>query len=259
MIFAEERKRKIIEILNMQEKVLVPDLSELFQVSSATIRSDLNELEKEGMLKRTHGGAIRILKKSFEPNYQEKEIKYLSDKIEISKKALDFIEDQDVIILDTGTTTYQLAKQLIENNDKYITVITNDLEIALLLESSDKIQIILLGGMLRKGLHCMVGPFSMKVLEGINADKAFMATNGIDIQKGLTTPDINQAELKKNMIKISTEIYLLADTAKLGKSSFAQFATLKDLDKLIINSRKGNENYINRIEEIGVDVISAEE
>jgi len=253
-LFAEERKNKILELLRKKGKVLVPDLCETFNVSPATTRNDLNELEKTGLLKRTHGGAINISRAGFEPDYQQRGIKNLEQKEKIAKKALEYVDEGDIILLDTGTTTLQFSKML--KSKKNITIVVNDTEIARELEDSDDINVILIGGNLRRKFHCTVGPIATQILNDLNVDKAFMATNGISLEKGLTTPDLTQAEVKEIMIKISSEVILLCDSSKFGKNSFARVDTLSNIDRIITDDNIDRE-YAKELESLGIDVVIA--
>lgn len=230
-LFAEERKKEIIKLLKEKEKVIVPDLCAYFNVSPATIRNDLRELEQSGLLKRTHGGAIDISKVGYELNAKERQVKNLSQKKAIARKALEYIEDGDIIILDTGTTTLELAKLL--HGFKELTIVVNDLEIARYLEEIDGVNIILIGGTVRKNFHCTVGPFASKILAELSVDKVFLATNGFTLEKGCTTPDINQAEIKEIMVNIASQVILLCDSSKIGQSTFTQFASPTEIDMLI--------------------------
>jgi len=145
-LFAEERKNEIVKLISSEGKVLVPELINLFKVSPATIRNDLRDLEMSGLIKRTHGGAISVEmpKVGFEPIQQQKMVKNIEQKKSIAKAALDFIEDGDIIILDTGTTNLELAKLLPRSIQ--LTVIINDIDIARALEKHQHVQVILIGG-----------------------------------------------------------------------------------------------------------------
>lgn len=240
-LFAEERKEQIIKMVNEHEKIYVPEMSKLFNVSAATIRNDLNELEKSGRLIRTHGGAISIQNSGLELNTEQKKIKNINSKYLIAQEALELIQDDDIILMDTGTTTYQLATLL--KDKRNVTIITNDIEIALELEEVTGLNVILVGGMLRKGFHCTLGPFANKFLSEISVDKAFIATNGIDIETGLYTPDTNQAAIKENMISCAREKYLVCDSSKFGRKSFTKFANISDFDMIITDSYIEDEDY----------------
>lgn len=240
-LFAEERKEQIIKMVNEKEKIYVPDLSNIFNVSTATIRNDLNELEKSGRLVRTHGGAISIQNSGLELNTEQKKIKHNTAKLLIAKEALQHIDNGDIILIDTGTTTFQLATLLKEKRS--ITIVTNDIEIALELEEVTGLNVILIGGMLRKGFHCTLGPFACKILSDISVDKAFIATNGVDTDTGLYTPDTNQAAIKEQMINCAREKYLLCDSSKFGRKSFAKFADIEEFDYVITDNNIENEEY----------------
>lgn len=230
-LFAEERKTKILELLKENSKIRVPDLCTFFDISPATIRNDLRELESTGLLKRTHGGAISNTKAKFELDSNQKEVENLTEKIAIAKYAADLVEDGDTIAIDTGTTTFEFAKLLTEK--KNITVVLNDITIASFLEKNSDANIFLIGGNLRRNFHCTLGPIAVKALSGLSVDRAFIATNGVTNKKGITTPDINQAEVKKAMIGIATEVIVLCDSSKIGINGFAQVATLTEVDRLI--------------------------
>ncbi|HZG56717.1 DeoR/GlpR family DNA-binding transcription regulator [Paenibacillus sp.] len=233
VLFAEERKMEIVQLVQERGKVLVPDLIAHFQVSPATIRNDLRDLEANGLIKRTHGGAIPpdTLKVGFELENQNKTVKHHKQKQAIARRALQFVEDGDIIILDTGTTTLELAKLLKDRRN--VTVIVNDIEIARCLEDFEGVQVVIIGGTLRKKFHCTIGPFAANLLSELNVDKAFLGTNGFSLQKGCTTPDINQAEIKRIMVKISSQVIVLCDSSKIGANSFVQFASPEQIDAFV--------------------------
>lgn len=232
-LFAEERKGEIVRLAAEQAKLLVLDLAERFNVSPVTIRSDLRELEQLGLLRRTHGGAMAIGEEraGFEPDNKCKTAHQMEQKRMIARKALEFIQDGDIIILDTGTTTLELAKLLSERN--HLTVVVNDLEIAGCLEQYEHINVVMIGGTVRKQFQCTVGLFAIKLLKELNVDKAFMATNSVSLARGCTTPDIAQAEVKKAMLEVSTQSFLLCDSSKFEHNAFVQFAPLNQIDIII--------------------------
>lgn len=233
-VFAEERRQKILSLLEEKHKLYSADLCKYFQVSSATIRCDLRDLAEEGRLKRTHGGAISIRQTGFEPLSAEKETQHTDAKIRIAKEALSYVNDGDTIALDTGTTTLELARQL--HSRKNLTVLVNDLTIACILEKYTGCSIIMLGGNIRHGLQCSIGPMTIENLMRFNVDKAFIATNAFSFQTGFMTPDLHQAEVKQKMLEIADQRFMLCDSSKLGKKSFVSFAGAKDIDVLITDS-----------------------
>lgn len=252
-LFAEERKMEIVNLLNKQGKVFVPELVERFNVSFATIRNDLRELEIAGKLKRTHGGAIsaEFVKVGYEMDHSNKAVKFLEEKQAIARKAVELIEDDDIIILDTGTTTMEIAKLLYDK--KNLTVIVNDIEIAACLEKFEGINIVVIGGTLRRNFHCTLGPFAVNLLSELNVDKLFLATNCFSPRKGCTTPDINHAEVKKTMVGISSQVIVVCDSSKLDKNSFVQFAKPEEIDVFITDER-AQPDIIKEIKELGIDV-----
>ncbi len=230
-LFVDERKQMIVELLNKEMKKSVAELSDYFSISPATIRSDLRELEKEGLLKRTHGGAISNKKMIYEPTTHEKEIVNVDKKQSIAEIAQAYIQDNDVIVLDTGSTTYELAKFIGAFSN--LTVITHDFLIAEYLDEHSNATVIFLGGQLRRKFRCTIGPITINAIKDLSADKVFLGANGITIGKGVFTPNLDLAMLKKEMINIGGEIILLCDSTKIGKASFAKFAEIDTFDVII--------------------------
>jgi DeoR family fructose operon transcriptional repressor len=251
-MFAEERKQKIVDYVNEHQKAKVPELCQEFNVSSATIRNDLRDLENSGALMRTHGGAMRNMKTGYESVMAERSAINLEGKKSIAARAIECIENNDTIILDVGTTTLELARLI--HRRRNITVITNDLKIALVLEDVTDCTIVMLGGVIRKQYHSTIGPTPIEFLEDFVVDKAFMGTNSFSLDNGATTPDLMQAQVKKKMIQIAGRVYLLCEGEKLGRSSFAQFAEVEDIDVIITDSI--SDETRSQYEENGFDVIA---
>ncbi len=251
LLFTEERRINILEILNKQRKISVSELSDTFQVSGATVRSDLRDLQKSGKLTRTHGGAIVRVQTGFEPVSREKKVKNFLKKQIIAKKALDMIQEGDRIILDTGTTTLGLAKLLYQKNN--ITVLTNDILIAGILEEFNSIDLFLIGGFVRKNFHCSILTSESSFLSSLTVDKAFMGVNSFSIEKGATTPNIEQANTKKAFISIANKVFLLCDSSKIGNVSFARFADNEEIDTLITDEMVQENKKI--FEENGIEVL----
>ena len=151
-MFVEERKIRIIERIERQRKATVAELCDQFHVSSATIRSDLRDLEAAGLLIRTHGGAMVKTKTGLELDMVQRGTQHLAEKRRIAERALELVEDGDTVILDTGTTTLELARLLGRRRD--LTVVTNDLAIALALEAAESVRVLFMGGLVRRNYHC---------------------------------------------------------------------------------------------------------
>ncbi|PCI29429.1 MAG: hypothetical protein COB67_04020 [SAR324 cluster bacterium] len=253
-MFAEERVAQILEWLQKNRKVTVLELSQNFAVSGATIRHDLRQMESEGLLKRVHGGAILSQKTGVKQPFQQRKQLQPQAKNLIAKVAVTMIEEGDTIIFDSGTTTLELAKQI--KGNQHLTVITNDLEIAQLLEGKQKIQVILLGGAVMKDYHCTFGAFAVKMLAELSADKVFLATNCFSLEKGCSTHGIHQTETKRAMIASASEVIVLCDHSKIGKNALSQFADLDQLDTLITD--QVTTDLKKALEEQGIKVIEAE-
>jgi len=250
-LFAEERKKKILEIIQQNKKITVTEVCKRYQVSPATARNDLKELEADSLLVRTHGGAIIAEKSGFEASYAEKKTANLSGKQKIAKRALQLIEDGDTIILDTGTSNLALAQQLSSKNQ--LTVVTNDFEIALVLENFHSFNLLFLGGFIRKTYHCTVGVQGREMLKGLVVDKAFIGANGISVKQGATTSDLYHLETKRAMLASANKNIFLCDQSKINKNAFAQFATLEEIDSLVIDQISSVDKRA--IEENGVEII----
>lgn len=256
-IFSELRKQEINDLVNTHGKVTVNELCQHFFVSPATIRNDLNELDLKGKLKRTHGGAISNNRgANYEPTSKEKEEQYTLQKRSIAQAALAFVHEGDAIIIDTGTTTYEFAKLLIDIPD--LTVVTNDLVIASFLEQCSNANVILLGGSVRKHFHCTVGKTVLDMMDNLHIDTAFMASNGINKVRGLSTPSIEMANIKQKMINIAEKTILLADSSKIDKDALIFFAPLDDID-ILITDKGADEKFLNAAESYNISVIVSDE
>jgi DeoR family transcriptional regulator, fructose operon transcriptional repressor len=253
-LFAEERKLRIMDLILKKEKVTVNELVDHFKVSSATIRNDLREMGNQNMLVRTHGGAILRTSTGFEPDASHKEGQNVELKREIAEAALALVDNGDTIVLDTGTTTLELARML--GTRKNVICVTNDIHIASALEDCEGVSILVLGGNLRKKHHCTSGPYAKTILADLTVDKAFMGVNSLNVKRGATTPDVNMAEMKKAMLSIATKKYFLCDSTKLGRSSFVQFAAIEEVDT-VITDRDADPGYVKELEGCGVEVIIA--
>jgi DeoR/GlpR family transcriptional regulator of sugar metabolism len=255
-VFAEERKKKILQLIENEKSVKVADLSKVFNVSEATIRRDLQELEKENLVERTHGGAIKPQKASFELSFFEKEDRYLTEKQAIARKALEYISTGDTILLDSGTTTYQIAK-LLRKSRLQISVVTNSIIIGQELMNNRNINLVITGGELRHKTLALVGTIAEDALAKVNVDKVFLACNGIHPEIGLSTHSLNEVQVKKAMINSGGKIIAVADSSKFGKPAFASVVTFDAVDYLITDS-KLDKKYEYQIAEKGTKVIKAE-
>lgn len=251
-IFAEERKRMTVEHLKKNQRVTVNELSELFKVSEATIRTDFREMEKDGLIKRTHGGAMLSGNSAYEKEPIQKVVEHIDEKNVIASKAVQIIDDGDTILLDTGSTTAEIAKLL--GNKKRLKVVTNDIDIIKILDDFENCSIIMIGGTIRRRYNCTVGLLGDDILSRITVDKVFVAVNGISVEKGLSTPDANQADMKRKMIAAGNEIFAVCDNSKLCHNAFISFAKIEDIDALITDD-KVDEATVKQFQEVGIEVI----
>lgn len=228
-MFAEERKAEILQLVKLDNPVTVTSLSQRFGVSESTIRRDLQELEDNGLIQRTHGGAISV-QTGLELSFQEKEIRFLPEKQQIATLAASLVNDGETVLLDSGTTTIEIARLL---RSKRITVTTNSMDIAQVFSEDTRVETVLLGGTLRKNTRSLVGYLTNDALRRMYFDKVFLAANGIDVEFGITTPNLTEAETKHYMLKAGKEKIVVADCSKIGQKSLCRICGLENIDMLI--------------------------
>lgn len=252
-MFAEERKNRIVEFINQNEKATVSQLCEKFEVSMATIRNDLNELDEKGVIKRTHGGAISTQSVNYEVNFVDREVLFQDEKKAIARKALEHIREGDCIGLDAGSTTYELAKLLTGYSG--LTIVTYDLNIASFLDSNTDNTVFLAGGEIRKRFHYLTGEAALRTLQDLYLDVLFLAGNGVDAVKGLTTPKLDTARIKKCLISNSRQKVLLADHSKINNIAYAKYADISEIDMFITDTGADSKS-LKAIGEKGVEVMA---
>ncbi|WP_039766677.1 DeoR/GlpR family DNA-binding transcription regulator [Caldicellulosiruptor sp. F32] len=250
-MFAEERKSKIAQMIKEGKSVKVNELAKLFGVSESTIRRDLNELESLGIVKRTHGGAVNNFATTFELSFAEKEDRFAKEKEYIGKLAAKYIEDGDTIILDSGTTTQYIARNITAKN---VIVITNSVNIANELSNREDIEVIVTGGVIRSKTKALVGDITQSTLKQFRCDKAFIAANGVSIEFGVTTPTHLEAAVKRTMIENAKEVFLVADSSKFGQVTFALICPVDRLNYIITD--KMDEKQKQEFKALEVEVIT---
>ncbi len=246
------RHDEILKELDEKGHVLVQDLCEKLNVSSVTIRKDLNFLESIGLLFRNHGGASKQLRYAYEKNVVEKESINVEAKQAIAKAALSLIQENDCIILASGTTMHYLARMLV--NFGPLTVLTSSLRVAIELCNNPNINIIQLGGEVRKSSTSIVGSISEGILRQFSCNKLFLGVDGIDVDFGISTSNAAEAHLNQVMMECADQTIILADSSKLNKKGFGKIALLDQVDYLITDDGISAEEHI-RLEEVGVNVI----
>lgn len=249
-----ERQLKIISKINETGFVKVIDLCNELGVSTVTIRKDLTFLEKQGILFRTHGGASKQSLYAFERPVNEKESLNVNQKKKIAKTALTHIQDHEYIILASGTTIHYLSRLI--KGFKKLTVLTSSLFVSLELCKNEFIDVIQLGGIVRKSSNSVIGSISESMLTEFSCNKLFLGVDGIDVDFGLTTTNLIEADLNKKMISSSEKVIVLADSTKIGKRSFGKIGDLDVVDILITDSDIPNE-YKTIFENQGIEVVIA--
>ncbi|WP_419880481.1 DeoR/GlpR family DNA-binding transcription regulator [Peribacillus sp. B-H-3] len=227
-----ERQRKLVELVNERMSVRVTELSKIFSVTEETIRRDLEKLEKENLLRRSHGGAVSVQKEESEISYVEREIKNASEKKRIALQAIQLIEEGDQIVLDASTTAWYMAKEL---PDMQLTVLTNSIKVAVELSKKEQIRVISTGGQLLPQSLSYVGPLAERSLSSYHVNKTFLSCKGVHLERGLTDSNEFQALLKKHMLNIADQTILLADASKFGVRTFAHITDLSNISLVITN------------------------
>ena len=231
-LLVEERRRRILELLAKQERATVEELADRFDVSTVTIRGDLDALADAGAIVRSHGGALKRL------DYQDapiavKETLHHGEKVRIGHAAAGLIREGETIILDSGTTTAEIARQVKFLKLKSLTLVTNALNIAMELANLPHIRVIMIGGILRQMSYSTVGPQAEQILRALNADRLFLGVDGLDPEIGLTTPDVLEAQLNGLMIRVSREVTAVADSSKFHRRALSVIADLSDVHRII--------------------------
>jgi len=226
-----ERRTKILELLEKHGQITVGNLSKRFKTSEVTIRNDLKALNQRGLIRRAHGGAVKIATVSMDPSLKIKAELHADEKRRIGAAAAEMINDGDSVILDSGTTTHQIARQIKHKKD--LKVITNGLNIAMELFGAKDIQLIFLGGVIRQNSLSAVGHFAEDILAQLSADKVFLAVDACDLDFGLSTPNVEESQVNQAMARIAKEKILVADSSKFGKRSLSRIVPLSDIDVII--------------------------
>lgn len=254
-MLANQRREKIIDLLKEDGSAKVVNLAKIFRVSEVTIRQDLEKLEKEEFITREHGGAFL---KSVEDSVRSFTLlnrDNMDKKSVIGKMASKFIDNGETVILDSGSTTTEIAKNL--TGKKNLTVITNALNIALILGAEPGIEVIVTGGEFKPPTLSLTGQKAAVFFEGLHVDKLFLATAGISLRSGLTYPGLSDIVVKKAMIDASDIKYLVADSTKIGKNSFASLGALSLIDYIITDSMI-DRNSLQLFRDHQIEIIIAE-
>ncbi|MFD7164151.1 DeoR/GlpR family DNA-binding transcription regulator [Streptomyces violascens] len=252
-MYAPERQQEILRIARESGRVDVLSLAETFQVTAETVRRDLKALDRAGLVRRVHGGAIPAGRLDFEPDLAERESTAADEKDRIARAALAELPAEGSVILDAGSTIARLAAEL--PLDSGLTLVTHALPVAARLADHPAIDLHLVGGRVRHRTRAAVDAWALRAYGEIRADVVFLGTNGFSVAHGLTTPDLAEAAVKRAAIGAARRVVLLADSAKHGQEHFARFGDMADVD-LLITDRGLAPDDIAAIEAAGTDVIT---
>jgi DeoR family transcriptional regulator, aga operon transcriptional repressor len=247
----EERRQHILSLIQKNGRVLVDELSSTLDLSKITIRKDLDYLQSKDLIVRTRGGALPAHAGTLsDPTIQEKKELHHEEKVRIAKAAAAMVSEGQCIILDSGTTTTEIARAIL--SFRSLTVITNALNIAADLARSD-FEIILIGGTLRKNSLSAVGPLAEDVLKEMHADIVFLGVDGIDIEIGLTTPNVLEARVNRAMVKAAQKVVAVCDSSKFNRRSLSLIVGTSSIHHVITDSKLGADD-VKSIRDAGIEV-----
>ena len=254
MQFPAERHNQILQALKEQGFVTVTSLSEVLDVSDATVRRDLNYLEKQNLLRRTHGGATPRNHIVRDLPVSEKASRNADEKRRIGAAAAGLVEDYDRIILASGTTVREVASHLGNPGaPARLTVVTNAMNVALELTESAGIEVHMLGGIVRNTSTSVAGPVAERMLQQFTCRKLFLGVDGIDLQHGLTTSNSLEAHLNMRMVEAAEQVIVVADSSKFGLRSFGRICGIEQVHRVVTDCGIP-EAAVERMSEIGIAV-----
>jgi DeoR/GlpR family transcriptional regulator of sugar metabolism len=253
-LFLEERREQIMALLERDGRVFVTDLSHRLRFSEATIRSDLAALASQGLLLRTHGGAIVSDRIDLEMSFDVRRRLHSAQKKRIGAAAAATIEDGDAIVLDASTSALAVAQQI--KGRRELTVITNGLFIAIALLDTPGITVLMPGGFLRRDSVSLTGIGSNHFIRQFNLQKGFFSAKGISLREGLTDVDTSEVAIKRDLVRQVKQVIAIVDGSKWGRVGFASFASLDEVD-CIITDQGAPPDMVAAVREAGVNVVIA--
>lgn len=251
-----ERRANILQLLSLNNQIFVSELSKTFGVSEVTIRNDLEQLESKKLLIRARGGAMSVTHVvSYDQHLGEKHKLNMSEKVRIGKQAAQLIKDSDTVIIDSGTTTLEIVRNL-DATLQNVTIVSNAMNIANQLVNSQNINLIIPGGILRKNSLSLIGPLAEKSFRNFFVDKVFLGVDGFDTFYGISTPNIEEAYLNQIMIEVAREVIVVADSSKFLRKSLAFICKLERIDTVVTDAGILDEDK-KRLVDAGIKVIIA--
>jgi len=253
-LLTEQRRRNLLYLVDQQGQVTVADMVKRFAISAVTVRSDLDALASLGAVVRSHGGAVRRLEATQDYPLGTKETLHREEKIRIGKAAAELVQPGETIILDSGTTTAEVARHLKRMKTQPLTVITNALNIAMELADLPGVSLIMIGGLLRPVSYSFVGPQAEAMMNEFHADRLFLAVDGFDLENGPSTPDVLEAQLNNVMIRSAREVNVITDFSKLGRRSVSRIGPFDRIRRLFTDNRAPQE-FTEGLRKRGIEVI----
>src|SRR5216110_234656 len=252
-LLTEQRRRSVLDLVDQEGQVTVADMARQFSISTVTVRNDLDALASIGAVVRSHGGAVRRLEATQDYPLRTKETLHRDEKIKIGRAAAELVQPGETIILDSGTTTAEVARHLKRMKVQSLTVITNALNIAVELADAPGISLIMIGGLLRT-VACFVGPQAEAMMNEFHADRLFLAVDGFDLENGPSTPDVLEAQLNNVMIRSAKEVNVVTDFSKLGRRSVSKIGPFDRIRRLITDNR-ATPDFTEALRKKGIEVI----
>jgi DeoR family fructose operon transcriptional repressor len=256
IMLAEERRFRIREMLSSQRTIAASDLCATLGVTAATVRRDLAALEQDGVLVRSHGGAVsRMSSTNFQPSYETLSHSHSSEKHAIARAAEQFVLDGETVFLEGSTTVCELARSLRQRNR--LTIVTNSPTIVCQLQRSTGVNVLCTGGDLQKDTFYFSGEWAQRALSEIRLDKAILGVSAIDLEYGVSTANHAEAQIKKMITRAAKMRIALADHSKFGTQSFAYVGPVSDIDVLVTDSGTDSK-YVKGLREAGLEVVVAD-
>jgi len=255
-MLAIERRNQILEKLQIDKKVIVGELSQMYDVSEETIRRDLEKLEKEGFAIKSYGGAVLNESNNIELPLNLRKKRNVVGKQKIAQLVKEMVSDKESLILDASSTSVFIAKELKEK--KQLSIITNSIEIVMELFDTVDWNVLSTGGLAKEGTFALVGPQTDRMLKGYHVDKTIISCKGLDMKKGFSDSDDLHAANKKTMLESAVDKILVADHTKFNQTAFTQIAYFDDISKIVTDEKPDTE-WLQLFEDMGVECIFPKE
>ncbi len=251
-MIAEERRNRVLELVRVRGFASLPDLATELQVSESTVRRDLDYLEETGVARRTHGGVFYTGPSPKLPHFDVRQSVEWDKKRQIAAAASRLVESGDTVLLDGGSTTYELARALV---GKPLQVVTNSLPVAMLFSTTDTVDLVLVGGYVHSRTGVSLGPYANQMLADLNVQRAVLSVAGVN-PRGYYNSNLLLVETERAMMKAADEVIVVADSTKFGRTSLASLCELSEVDVLVTDDQIGDE-WAAMLTEAGVRLIVA--